>query len=246
VFHVLIPARYRSERLPGKALIEIAGKPMVCHVYDRALMSGAATVTVATDDERIAEAVKANGGKACMTSAAHPSGTDRLHEAARILGLQDEDVVINVQGDEPLIPPEAIDQLANNLVESGAPMATLCEPIEDFADVADPNVVKVVMDQSGRAIYFSRAPIPFDRDQSGRAEGCYRHLGIYAYRVSMLADFVSWAPAPIEQAEKLEQLRVLWHGLDIHVGVSPVAIPPGIDTEQDLERARAIMEQSNG
>lgn len=219
---------------------------MVCHVYDRAILSGAATVTVATDDERIAEAVEANGGKACITSEEHPSGTDRLHEAARILGLQDEDVVINVQGDEPLIPPEAIDQLASNLVESGAPMATLCEPIEDFADVVDPNVVKVVTDESGRAIYFSRAPIPFDRDQAGNPEGYYRHLGIYAYRVSMLADFVSWSPVPIEMSERLEQLRVLWHGLDIHVGVSPVAIPPGIDTAQDLERARAIMEQGNG
>jgi len=244
VFTVIIPARYSSERLPGKALIDIAGKPMVQHVYERASQSSAVDVAVATDDERIVKAVQAFGGKAIMTSPEHPSGTDRLHEAAGLLGLGPDDLVVNVQGDEPLIPPVVIDQVASNLERSGSRMATLYEVIEDWSDVENPNVVKLIEGENSHAVYFSRAPIPFDRagSRSVRSVTYKRHLGIYAYRVSMLSDFVSWAPSPLELAERLEQLRALWHGVAIHVEEARVSIPPGVDTEHDLVRARAVLE----
>lgn len=244
MFTVVIPARYRSERLPGKPLLEIAGKPMVQHVYERARESRASDVVVATDDVRIADAVEAFGGRALMTSPNHPSGTDRLHEAARLLGLNDEDLVVNVQGDEPLIPPEVINQVASNLEKSGAPMATLYERIREWADVINPNVVKVVTRADNIAAYFSRAPIPFDRagTASTNAIDYKRHLGIYAYRVSMLSTFVSLPPCSLETTERLEQLRALWHGYAIHVDEANVSIPPGVDTEQDLVRTRAILE----
>lgn len=242
-FTVIIPARYASQRLPGKALLDIAGKPMVQHVYERARESQAMRVVVATDDTRIRDIVSGFGGEVCMTAQSHPSGTDRLQEAASQLGLGDEDMIVNVQGDEPLIPPAVINQVADNLEISGFPMATLCEPVTEHDDVQDPNIVKVVTDERGRALYFSRAPIPFDRDQSLLPDeiGYRRHLGIYAYRVSLLNEFVRWKPAPLEQAEKLEQLRVLWHGLDIHVADAVASIPPGVDTEHDLARARAAL-----
>ena len=243
MFTVIIPARYKSERLPGKALIDLAGKPMVQHVFERASRSSAVDVVVATDDERIADVVDAFGGKSCMTSPDHPSGTDRLQEAATKLGLGADDLVVNVQGDEPLIPPAVIDQVARNLATSGARMATLCERISDWREVVDPNIVKVVTDLNDMAVYFSRAPIPYDRAQSSSvAQVEYkRHLGIYAYRVSLLEDFVRWPPSPLEKAERLEQLRALWHGVDIHVAQAAVSIPPGIDTEQDLRRTREAL-----
>jgi 3-deoxy-manno-octulosonate cytidylyltransferase (CMP-KDO synthetase) len=244
-FTVIIPARYASQRLPGKALIDIVGKPMIQRVYERASLSNARQVVVATDDERIADVVRGFGGAVCLTSALHPSGTDRLHEASVRLDLGPDHIVVNVQGDEPLIPPQVINQVAENLVTSGSPMATLYERIDDHADVLDPNIVKVVTDRQGLALYFSRAPMPFDRSQSTDvvAHSYKRHLGIYAYRVSLLEAFVAWPPCALEQTEKLEQLRALWHGVDIHVGESPVSIPPGIDTERDLARTRALLER---
>lgn len=244
-FTVIIPARYASERLPGKALLDIAGKPMIQHVFERGAASNATRVVVATDDERIADVVDGFGGQVCMTSAAHPSGTDRLQEAANCLGLGDEELVVNVQGDEPLIPPAVIDQVAANLAGSSARMATLFEPIGSWEDVVDPNIVKVVCDGNNRAMYFSRAPIPFDRsERRSTDEVAYKcHLGIYAYRVSLLNEFVRWAPSPLETAERLEQLRALWHGVEIHIDRAVVAIPPGIDTQRDLERTRELMEQ---
>jgi 3-deoxy-manno-octulosonate cytidylyltransferase (CMP-KDO synthetase) len=244
-FTVIIPARYASERLPGKALLDIAGKPMIQHVFERSAASSAARVVVATDDKRIADVVDGFGGQVCMTSPAHPSGTDRLQEAANRLGLGDEALVVNVQGDEPLIPPAVIDQVAANLAGASARMATLFEPIDSWEDVVDPSIVKVVCDSRGRAMYFSRAPIPFDRsERRATDEVTYkRHLGIYAYRVSLLNEFVRWTPGPLETAERLEQLRALWHGVEIHIDRAVVAIPPGIDTQRDLERTRELLEQ---
>lgn len=242
-FTVIIPARYDSERLPGKALIELAGKPMILHVFERASESGAASVVVATDNERIAKVVTDFGGKVCMTSNSHPSGTDRLQEAAQKLGLNSDDVVVNVQGDEPLIPAVVIDQVANNLIGSGLPVASLYEPMTDMNEVLDPGNVKVVTDDNDIALYFSRSPIPYDRDGKNDGDIPYkRHLGIYAYRVSFLDDFVTWQPGALEVIEKLEQLRALAHGIRIHVAQSAVSIPPGVDTAEDLERTRLIME----
>ncbi len=244
-FSVIIPARYQSERLPGKPLLDIAGKPMIQHVYQRAIESDADQVVVATDDERIRQAVERFGGSCCMTSPDHPSGTDRLEEVSRLLGLQPEQVVVNVQGDEPLIPPAVINQVARNLVHNQAEIATLCEPITAKEDLFDPNIVKVVMTESGKALYFSRAPIPWGRDTFATLGetlpdncGYYRHLGLYAYQVKVLHEFVRWKPSPLEITEKLEQLRALWHGLNIHVAVAAETLPPGVDTPKDLERVR--------
>lgn len=246
MFTVIIPARYGSQRLPGKALIDIAGKPMIRHVFEQASKSAAASVVVATDDERIGEVVSAFGGEVVMTSGDHPSGTDRLHEAAGKIGLSGEDIVVNVQGDEPLVPPEVIDQVADNLARAQCEMATLFERIEAYGDVMDPNIVKVVTDEDGFALYFSRAPIPFDRAGHGRVmDIAYkRHLGIYGYRVSLLDRFVGWSPTVLEETEKLEQLRALSHGVRIHVAEAVVSIPPGIDTERDLERTLALFGES--
>lgn len=244
MFTVIIPARYASERLPGKPLLEIAGKPMVQHVYERALQSAATRVVVATDDTRIAGAVRAFGGEVCMTAASHSSGTDRLQEASMLLGLSDDDLVVNVQGDEPLIPTAVIDQVAEDIVQSGAAMSTLWERITRWGDVIDPNKVKVVIRQDGMALYFSRAPIPWDRAlmESTDKNVYRRHLGIYAYKVSLLNDYVGWPPSPLEETEKLEQLRVLWHGGQIHVAESILAIPAGVDTPSDLARIRTLLE----
>ncbi|XOV88740.1 MAG: 3-deoxy-manno-octulosonate cytidylyltransferase [Pseudomonadota bacterium] len=240
MFVVIIPARFASQRLPGKALVDINGKPMIQHVYERARQSAAADVVVATDDSRIRDVVQAFGGKALMTSALHPSGTDRLQEAASLLGLADDEIVVNVQGDEPLVPPLVIDQVANNLTAAGTAMATLYEPMELPEDIRDPNKVKVVTDAAGRALLFSRAAIPFDRD-GGSGYTFKRHLGIYAYRVSLLREFVQWPPCELEQTEKLEQLRAMWHGRTIHVDRAAALIPPGVDTPADLKRVREAM-----
>ena len=231
-FTVIIPARHASTRFPGKPLADLAGKPMVVRVCERAKESGALAVHVATDDERIAAAVRKHGFTVVMTRPDHASGTDRLAEAAGTLRLGDEHVVVNVQGDEPLIPPALIRDVAQRLeTQRAASMATACHAIHDAASAANPNVVKVVLDAQGYALYFSRAAIPFPREAATQ----YRHAGIYAYRVRFLKEYAALPPAPIEKAEALEQLRALWHGHRIAVVVSETDIPPGVDTPQDLQ-----------
>jgi 3-deoxy-manno-octulosonate cytidylyltransferase (CMP-KDO synthetase) len=250
-FTVLIPARYASTRLPGKPLVDIAGKPMVVRVAERARASGAGRVVVATDDIRVRDAVVAHAIDACMTRADHATGTDRLAETAQQLGLADDAIVVNVQGDEPLLDPALIRGMAALLAaRPHAAIATACHPIDDVAEAFNPNVVKVVLDAAGYALYFSRATIPWARDafrESTQAipEGLplYRHYGLYAYRVSFLRAFPGLAPAPIEAFEALEQLRALWHGYRIAVQVTHGTPAPGIDTPEDLARVRAIFAQ---
>ena len=236
-FHVIIPARYASTRFPGKPLADIAGKPMVVRVCERAAASGARAVHVATDDERIAAAVRMHGHSALMTRPDHPSGTDRLAEASALLGLEDDDIVVNTQGDEPLVSPQLISRVAQSLGE--ASVSTACHPISDEASLANPNVVKVVLDASGFALYFSRALIPYPRNPGGR---WYRHAGIYGYRVGFLKRYAALARSPLEEVESLEQLRALWHGYRIAVAVSETDIAPGVDTPQDLEAVRRMLE----
>lgn len=246
-FSVIIPARYGSTRLPGKPLLDIAGKPMIQRVYEQAVKSDARRVIIATDDERILEVAQSFGAEALMTSAEHESGTDRLQEVAASLQLEDGHIVVNVQGDEPLIPPAVINQVANHLAMSrDASVATLVEQITDVGAVFNPNVVKVVVDKRGHALYFSRAPIPWNRDCFGgdapalAADVDYlRHIGIYAYRVSLLHQFVRWPMAKLESLERLEQLRVMENGVTIAVQKAVTAIPAGVDTEEDLLAVRA-------
>ena len=250
-FSVVIPARYASSRFPGKPLADLAGKPMLQHVYERACESEAVRVIIATDDERIANVAQNFGAEVCMTSDDHPSGTDRLQEVVHKLGFYADDIVVNVQGDEPLIPPRIINQVAHNLMALPmAGIATLSEPIETVDALVNPNVVKVVTDHQGMALYFSRAPIPWPRDsfmsEVGRStmpEGFswQRHIGLYAYRVKLLNDFVRWLPAPLEQTECLEQLRALWNGVGIHVDAADETPPAGVDTPEDLERIRQLL-----
>jgi 3-deoxy-manno-octulosonate cytidylyltransferase (CMP-KDO synthetase) len=212
---------------------------MVVRVCERAASSGAASVHVATDDERIAAAVKAAGHKFVMTRADHPSGTDRIAEAASLLKLANPEIVVNVQGDEPLIPPRLVAQVAQLLEKlKDASVSTACHAIHDEPSLASPNVVKVVMDARGYALYFSRSRIPYPREDAGV---CYRHAGIYGYRVEFLKRYAALAPSPLEKVEALEQLRVLWHGYRIAVAVSETEIPPGVDTPQDLEAVRRML-----
>ncbi len=249
-FTVIIPARYASTRLPGKPLAQIAGRPMIQHVYERAAASGAREVIVATDDPRIAEVVTAFGGRACMTATSHPSGSDRLAEVVSRLGFDDDALVVNLQGDEPLMPATLIRQVAQSLADhEAAAMSTLCEPIATAAELFDPNVVKVIMDQSGYALYFSRAVIPWDRDAfavttEALPEGSthYRHIGLYAYRAGFIREYVRWPACELERMECLEQLRVLWHGRRIHVAVAREAPGPAVDTEADLRRVAQVLE----
>lgn len=251
IFSVLIPARYASTRLPGKPLSDIGGKPMVVRVAERARASGAQRVVIATDDERIRTAATAHGIDVAMTRDDHPTGTDRLAEAVIQLGLSDDAIVVNVQGDEPLLAPALIREVADKLAaHSDASIATACHPIEDSAEAFNPNVVKVVLDRDGYAMYFSRATIPWARDAFA-ADRCsvpsglplYRHYGLYAYRVAFLRSYPDLAPAAIEKFEALEQLRALWHGYRIVACVTSGAPAPGVDTEQDLERVRALFAQ---
>jgi len=245
-FKVVIPARYASSRLPGKPLLDIAGKPMIQHVYERALESGAGQVVVATDDPRIAERVEGFSGQVCMTSPDHQSGTDRIAEVVRHYAWQAEDIVVNLQGDEPDMPPGLLRQVAEDMQShDDAVMTTLSADLTDGAQLFDPNVVKLVTDAKGYALYFSRAPIPWDRDRFSTGEnlpqqvqGYARHIGLYAYRAGFLARFVGWEPAPLERVESLEQLRVLWQGERIHVSRASEMPGVGIDTPEDLERAR--------
>jgi 3-deoxy-manno-octulosonate cytidylyltransferase (CMP-KDO synthetase) len=238
-FRVIIPARYASTRFPGKPLAELGGKPMVVHVCERAAKSGAAAVHVATDDARIAQAVEQAGFAAVMTSAGHASGTDRIAEAAKKLRLKDSELVVNVQGDEPLIAPGLIREVGTLLAKRReAAVATACHAIHDDAALTSPNVVKVVLDAAGYALYFSRSQIPYPREPGAAA--CYRHAGIYGYRVGFLKKFARLKPASLENAEALEQLRVLWHGYRIAVAVSKAEIPPGVDSPQDLEAVRRM------
>lgn len=255
-FSVIIPARYASSRLPGKPLLDIAGKPMIQHVYERACQSEAQQVVIATDDPRIADVAKSFGAQVCMTSADHLSGTDRLQEVVGQLALYSDDIVVNVQGDEPLIPPRIINQVAHNLAaEPQASIATLSEPIGDLESLLNPNVVKVVADRSGRALYFSRAPIPWPRDSFNQEQGLapeqmpegfdyQRHIGLYAYRVKLLNEFVTWPACPLEQTECLEQLRAMWNGAYIHVAQADEQPPAGVDTPADLERIRGLFSQA--
>ncbi len=247
-YTVIIPARYDSQRLPGKALIDVVGKPMIQRVYEQASKSEAERIIVATDDERIAMVVESFGGDFRMTSVDHASGTDRIQEVVASENMEPGAVVVNVQGDEPLIPPGVINQVARNLLNYKVPMATLYEPIVELSDVFDPNIVKVVTDSNDLALYFSRAPIPWDRDsfpdEADKSETQYkRHIGIYAYTADLLNRFVAWPVDNIEQTEKLEQLRVMRQGLKIHVDQACEEIPPGIDTEKDLSRTRSLLEQ---
>ena len=238
-FSVVIPARYASTRLPGKPLLDIAGKPMLQHTWERALLSGASRVVIATDDVRILEAANAFGAEVLMTSASHQSGSDRICEVVDALGFDDSECVINVQADEPLIPPEAIDQVAESLrLNADYGLATLCESIEAEREYSEPSSVKVVMDKVGRALYFSRAPIPASVSLPTE---CYRHIGIYAYRVGVLRKFVTWPVAAIEAVERLEQLRALYNGVAIHVSIASTRIPPGVDTPEDLAAVRAFL-----
>jgi 3-deoxy-manno-octulosonate cytidylyltransferase (CMP-KDO synthetase) len=235
----MIPARYASSRFPGKPLADLGGRPMVVRVCERAAKSGAAAVHVATDDERIAAAVRAHGYQAVMTRADHVSGTDRLAEAAQKLKLSERQIVVNVQGDEPLIAPGLIRKVGLLLEKKrDASVSTACHAIHDEAALANPNVVKVAFDAEGYALYFSRSRIPYPREPGAV---CYRHAGIYGYRVGFLKKYARLKPAPLETSEALEQLRALWHGHRIAVVVSETEIPPGVDTPQDLEAVRKII-----
>lgn len=241
-FVVVIPARYASSRLPGKPLADIGGKCMVERVYQQALQSGASRIVVATDDERVAAVVEAFGGEVCMTRPEHNSGTERLAEVISKLALPAETVVVNVQGDEPFIPPLIIRQVAQNLAaQQKARMATLAVPLSDSSEISNPNIVKVVSDKDGYALYFSRSVIPFDRDgkfQQQLAQHYRRHIGIYAYRAGFIQQYVSWPASTLEQIESLEQLRVLWQGEAIHVDTALQTPPVGVDTPDDLAHAR--------
>jgi 3-deoxy-manno-octulosonate cytidylyltransferase (CMP-KDO synthetase) len=247
-FLVVIPARFASSRLHGKPLADIGGKPMVVRVAERARASGATAVWVATDDQDVFDAVKRHGHQAMMTRTDHATGTDRIAEAAEQLALADGEIVVNVQGDEPLIEPELIREVAQSLAEhEQASIATACHPITDAGSLVNPNVVKVVLDRTGHALYFSRAPIPCARDsialnQSALPAGLpsYRHIGIYAYRAGFLRLYSRLEPAAIERFEALEQLRALWHGYRITVAVTAHAPEAGVDTAEDLERVRRI------
>ncbi|MFZ7200489.1 3-deoxy-manno-octulosonate cytidylyltransferase [Avibacterium avium] len=251
-FTVIIPARFASSRLPGKPLADIAGKPMIAHVWQKAQQSGASRVVVATDNQAVAQAVQAFGGEVCMTSEHHNSGTERLAEVVEKLALADDEIVVNIQGDEPLIPPVIVQQVADNLAKNGVKMATLAVPLNDAEELFNPNVVKAVADQSGNVLYFSRAPIPWNRDQfAGLSDEqktqlvlqsqYLRHIGIYAYRAGFIKQYVQWQPSALENIESLEQLRVLWYGEKIHIDLAKEVPAVGVDTPEDLEKVRAIL-----
>ena len=238
----MIPARYASARLPGKPLLDIAGKPMVVRVAEQAKKSGASEIVIATDFEKIMQAAVEHKIKAVMTRVDHQSGTDRIAEVAQLLNWSDDDIVVNVQGDEPLIDPELIQEVAAHLAQSqDATMATACHAIHDEAALLNPNIVKVVMDANGNALYFSRAPIPYPRDDAFKAHiQAHRHIGIYAYRVGFLKKYASLSVTELEKIESLEQLRVLHHGYKIGVAITQNAPASGVDTQADLDYVRSL------
>jgi len=243
---VVIPARLGSQRLPRKPLLDIAGKPLIQHVYERGLACGAEDVYIATDHQEIADVAHSFGAKVIMTSTEHLSGTDRLAEVVNQCAFDDTQIVVNLQGDEPLMPVAPLRQVAANLaLHPNASVATLCEPITCVESLLNPNIVKVVYDHEGYALYFSRAAIPWDRAEfdswpqslSSKIQH-FRHVGLYAYRAGFLKEYSQWTSCALEKTEALEQLRVLWHGGRIHVAVSETDIPAGVDTEADLLRVR--------
>jgi 3-deoxy-manno-octulosonate cytidylyltransferase (CMP-KDO synthetase) len=250
-FRVVIPARFASTRLPGKPLADICGKPMIVRVMERCIASGASEVLVATDDEQVLASVQAAGGQALMTRADHASGTDRLAEVVEVLGWGDDDIVVNVQGDEPLIDIALIRMVAETLAaDTEAAISTAAHPFHDAESFFNPNVVKVVCDARGHALYFSRAPIPWARDDLARTLAVLpvglpvlRHVGIYAYRAGFLKRYARLAPSPLEQWEALEQLRAMWHGHRIAVTVVSEVPAAGVDTPEDLARVRAVFAQ---
>lgn len=249
-FHAIIPARYSSTRLPGKVLLDIDGKPMLQHVYERSIDSGAESVVIATDDKRVADTAEKFGARVCMTSESHLSGTERLSEAVQALELDEEEIVVCVQGDLPLIPSETIRAVAADLAEhDNVKVSSVCDVIEDPQNLFNPNVVKVVMNRRNYAMYFSRAVIPWELENFRNKENIklsgnhYRHVGLYAYRVGFLTDYMEWATSPLETMESLEQLRTLWHGGRIHMYLSKQKLPPGVDTQEDLEKVRKYFQK---
>ena len=247
-FIVIIPARLGSTRLASKVLLDIHGKPLIQHVYECATQSRATNVVIATDSEQVAVIAKGFGAEVCLTRADHKTGTDRITEVADRLKLHDEQVVVNLQGDEPLMPPIVINQVAQNLLDRvGLAMATVAARIEHQAELVDPHAVKVVTDKDGYALYFSRASIPWDRDSFIPGDAMspthlhFRHIGLYAYRVGFLRKFINWPQSPIEAMESLEQLRALWYGEKIHVAEAFERPGPGVDTEGDLEQVRRLL-----
>lgn len=249
-FTVIIPARYASSRLPGKPLADIHGKPMIIRVMEQAQKSSASRVIIATDNQQVFDVVQSYGGEVVLTSDKHNSGTERLAEVINTFQLADDEVIVNVQGDEPLIPPIIIDQVADNLVKYKTGMATLAVPIDSVEEAFNPGAVKVVMDKDGYALYFSRATIPWERDRFAQlseqnkldsiGDFYLRHIGIYAYRAGFIRQYIQWAPSALEQIEMLEQLRVLWYGEKIHVAVAKQAPAIGVDTQEDLDKVRAL------
>ena len=238
-FSVIIPARYASSRLPAKMLKEINGKSLIEHTYSNAIKSDASRVIIATDDERIKTVAEGFGAEVCMTNDSHTSGTSRIAEAVSFLNFQNDDVIVNLQGDEPMMSPSAINQVASNLVSSGMSVATLCETIDTEDAYFDENCVKVVYNSRGRAMYFSRSPVPAFRDgQNINLDLCFRHIGLYAYRVNFLKDYSNMPISRLEMAEKLEQLTFLMEGFDIHVDVSFASTGYGVDTERDLIKVK--------
>lgn len=248
-FTVIIPARFSSTRLPEKALADIGGKPMVVRVAEQAQKSAARQTVVATDHPDIQAACTAHGIPCILTGAHHQSGTSRLAEAAQILGLLENETVVNVQGDEPMMPPETVAAVAAKLAQSGAPMATAACPVHDFAEFQNPNCVKTVLDRNGNALYFSRAPIAYPRNimLSGSLKlpnpTPLRHIGIYAYRAGFLRQYAAMPPSPLETVESLEQLRVLWNGYAVAVALLDAAPPAGVDTYEDLARVRQLWQE---
>ncbi len=243
--HIIIPARYASTRLPGKPLADVAGKSLLQRVYERAREADATSVVIATDDERIRTAAQGFGAHVCMTRAEHRSGTERLAEVIQKLSIGDAEIVVNLQGDEPLMPPALMRQVAERLAsQHDAAVATACHPISNRDEFTNPNVVKVVVDERGYALFFSRAPIPWPRDvmagQAQRPLQAHRHIGLYAYRAGFVRRYAAWPACALEETEQLEQLRVLWHGERIAVCEATESPGPGVDTPEDLQRVRAI------
>lgn len=251
-FTVIIPARLNSSRLPGKVLMDIKGKSMLQHVYENAVQSGAQSIVVATEDDSIAKVAADFGATVCMTSDTPISGTERIAEAVATLALDENDIVVCLQADEPFVPPKLIFQLASNLAEHDhVKTATLATKITKIEELFDPNIVKVVLNHRHYAMYFSRAPIPWDREQFPDlksldlkklklSDAYFRHIGMYAYRAGFLETYANWSPCPIEKIEMLEQLRILWNGYKMHVGITDIVVPAGVDTLADMDRVRLM------